>query len=64
MAKKKLTLTSAFQDLEKIVAQLETGEMDLEKATLRYKEGLALIEFLKKRLKKVKNEIKEIKDGD
>lgn len=61
---KRQSLASAFEKLEKIVQKLESGEMDLEEATKLYKEGLALAGFLKKRLKKIKNEIKEIKDRD
>lgn len=61
---KKLSLSSAFDQLEKIAQKLESGEMDLEQAIKLYKEGLKLASFLKKRLAKVGNEIKEIKDTD
>jgi exodeoxyribonuclease VII small subunit len=59
---KKLSLSLAFDKLEKIVQKLEAGEMDLEEAIQLYKEGLTLAGFLRKRLKKVRNEIKEIED--
>lgn len=61
---KKPSLSFAFDKLERIVQKLEGGEMDLEEAIRLYKEGLTLAGFLKKRLKKIRNEIKEIKDID
>lgn len=61
---KKRSLSSAFAELGKIVQELESGEMDLDEAAKLYKEGLTLADFLKKRLKKIRNEIKEIRDPD
>lgn len=60
----KMSLSSAFEELEKIAQKLESGEMDLEEAAKLYKEGLKLAGFLKKRLEKIGNEIKEIKDAN
>lgn len=59
---KKLSTSSAFEELEKIAQQLENGEMDLEKAIKLYKQGLKLAGFLKMRLTKIGNEIREIKE--
>jgi len=61
---KKVSLSSAFEELERIARELESGEMDLEKATKLYKEGLRLASFLKKRLGKIGTKIKEIKNTD
>jgi exodeoxyribonuclease VII small subunit len=63
-SKKKISLSSAFEELEKVAQKLESGEMDLEEATGLYKKGLKLAAFLKKRLVKIENEIKEIKEAE
>lgn len=59
---KELSLSSAFDQLEKITQKLESGEMDLEEAAKLYKKGLKLAGFLKKRLRKLGNEIREVKE--
>lgn len=59
---KKLTLAKAFEELEKITQELESGDVDLEKGVPKFKRGLELARFIKKRLSIVENEIKEIKD--
>ena len=58
---KNLKLNEAFKELEDIVGKFENEEVDLEKAIPRYKRAVELANFLKKRLKKMKNEIEEIK---
>lgn len=61
MTKKKLTLNSAFIELERIVDEFEEGKIDLEKSLDKFKEGLEIAKFLKKRLARIENEIEEIK---
>ena len=56
------TLSEAFQQLEKITAEFESGEVDLEKGIPKFKKGLELARFLKKRLAQIENEIIQIKD--
>lgn len=59
---KKLTMSEAFTSLEEIVAEFEEGSIDLEKSLPKFKQGLELAKFLKKRLKTLENEIIEIQD--
>ncbi len=55
-------LTQAFKQLEKIVAEFESGEVDLEESIPKFKEGLDLAQKLKSRLSEIENQIIEIKD--
>ena len=55
------SLAKAFEELEKIVAEFETGDIDLEKGIPRFKQGLELAAGLKKRLRELENEIEEIR---
>lgn len=57
-----LSMQGAFSELEEIVAEFETGNVDLEKSLPKFKKGLELAKFLKKRLKTLENEIEEIKE--
>jgi exodeoxyribonuclease VII small subunit len=64
MAKpKKQNLTQAFKELETIVSEFENQEVDLEKSIPKFKQGLKLAKYLKKRLSEIENEIEEIKDS-
>ena len=59
---KELSLSSAFEELEKITAEFEKGDVDLEKGIPKFKRGLMLAKFLKEKLSKIENEIEEIKE--
>lgn len=59
---KELSMQGAFSELEEIVAEFETGNVDLEKSLPKFKKGLELAKFLKNRLKTLENEIEEIKE--
>lgn len=59
--KKKPGLSELFAELEKITAEFERGEVDLEKGISKYRRGLQLAKYLKKRLVKIENEIEEVK---
>jgi len=58
-----LTLSKAFDELEKITAEFEGGDIDLEKGVPKFKRGLELAKFLKEKLSKIENEIEEIKSN-
>ncbi len=60
-SKKDNNLDQAFVELEEIVAEFEQGEVDLEKSINKFKKGLKLAKFLKKKLSQMENEIKEVK---
>lgn len=63
MSKKdeKLNLEKAFKELEKITADLQAEDLDLETAIEKFERGLALSEQLKKRLNEIENRIETIK---
>ena len=44
MAKEKMTFEQALENLEKIVAQIESGQIGLEESITRYEEGIRLIQ--------------------
>lgn len=56
-----ISLSKAFEELERITQEFESGEVDLEKGVPKFKRGLELARFLKKKLSKIENEIEEIK---
>lgn len=60
-AQQQVNLTEAFTELEHLVQEFETGDIDLEKGIPKFKKGLALASMLKKRLQEIENEIQEIK---
>lgn len=60
-AHQQVNLTEAFTELEQLVQEFETGDIDLEKGIPKFKKGLALASMLKKRLQEIENEIQEIK---
>ena len=59
----KISLSEAFKELEEITQEFENEEVDLEKGIPKFKRGLQLARYLKKKLSIIENEIKEIK-GD
>jgi exodeoxyribonuclease VII small subunit len=52
----------AFDNLNKIVEQLESGDVDLNDALKQYEEGLKLVQECKKQLETVENKVKVIRD--
>lgn len=48
--KKEQTFESAVKDLEKIVSELESGELDLDKSIEKYTEAMKLIVTCEKKL--------------
>ncbi|WP_337442968.1 exodeoxyribonuclease VII small subunit [Alkalibacillus haloalkaliphilus] len=55
-----LTFEQAMEKLEKIVEQLEQGDVPLEQAIQYYKEGMQLSKVCHEKLKNVENEMTEI----
>lgn len=47
-------------ELEKIMAKLESPDIDIEEATLEYERGIQIARLLKERLAKAENKIKII----
>ncbi len=48
--KKEQTFEDAVKNLEKIVGELESGDLDLDKSITKYTEAMKLIEFCEKKL--------------
>ncbi|MDQ0350979.1 exodeoxyribonuclease VII small subunit [Alkalibacillus filiformis] len=55
-----ITFEQAMEKLEKIVEQLEQGDVPLEQAIQYYKEGMQLSKVCHEKLKNVENEMTEI----
>ncbi len=60
MTTKKKKLAAVFAELEKLVNELETGDLDLETSLKKFRRGLALSAWIKRRLKEVENEIETL----
>ncbi|HUY53232.1 MAG TPA: exodeoxyribonuclease VII small subunit [Candidatus Dormibacteraeota bacterium] len=58
---KKFVYIERRNDLEKILNELQSPDLDLEEAVSKYKEGLSLVEEIEVYLNKTKNMIKELK---
>ena len=61
---KQLNYTQAMERLEKIVAKIENGEMDIDSLTDNLKEAKKLVNFCKEKLTKVEIEVKTILDEE
>ncbi len=59
MATKELTYKQAMQELEAILAEIESEDVDIDKMTGMIKRATELIEFCKTRLTKTKDEIEK-----
>lgn len=58
---KKFNFAKSFEELEKIVQDLETGQVDLDEALKKYEKGLDLASQCQAKLKEVENKVKIIK---
>lgn len=57
MAKNKLTYASAITELETIVGQIESGDIDVDVLTVKVKRASELIKFCKDRLRNTQKEV-------
>lgn len=55
-------LESNFDRLEKIIAELESEEVDIEKSIKKFREGAEILKACQKKLDEVKNQFIEIKE--
>jgi exodeoxyribonuclease VII small subunit len=58
-----LTYEEAYQQLEAIIAQLESGELSLEKSVTLYEQGQMLSAHCQKLLEDAELKIKQIDDN-
>lgn len=60
MSEDKFNFSKGYEELEKIVADFESRELDLEKDLPQFERGLKLANKLQKRLKEIENRVIEI----
>jgi exodeoxyribonuclease VII small subunit len=59
MSKNKLTYTSAMTELESIVQDIESGEIDVDVLNAKVKRASELIKFCKDRLRNTQKEVEK-----
>ncbi len=60
----KLTFEEAMKQLEQIVQELESGDLPLEKAILKYEEGVRLSRFCSEKLDETEKRITILQDQE
>ncbi len=60
MSKSKLTYASAIAGLEKIVKEIESGEVDVDALVERVKKASELIRFCRSRLRETQQEVDRV----
>jgi len=54
---------AALEELEQLVARLESGQMPLDELLSGYQRGAALLAYCRERLDQVENQIRVLDDG-
>jgi exodeoxyribonuclease VII small subunit len=62
MKKKDTSFQTAFQELEMLTKEFESGQLDLETSIQKYEKALELSAVCKAKLKEIENQIIEIKE--
>lgn len=62
--KKEQTFEDAVKSLEKIVGELESGELDLDKSITKYTEAMKLIELCEKKLNSATKTINKLVEAN
>ncbi|HLD26133.1 MAG TPA: exodeoxyribonuclease VII small subunit [Candidatus Andersenbacteria bacterium] len=60
MTAAKFNFREGYAELEKIVAELESREIDLERDLPKFERGIELASLLQKKLKEIENKVVEI----
>lgn len=60
MAEKKIKFQEAMKRLDEIVAQLNSGDLELEEAMVLFEEGLTLTNQCEKQLKEFENRMDQL----
>ena len=60
MSKTPFNFTKSYEELERIVAEFETGNIDLERDLPKFEKGLKIAKECKDRLKELENQVKKI----
>lgn len=61
---KKMKYEEAVAELERVVTQMESGQMDLDAVTEKLKKAQKLIKYCKERLTETDGEIQKILGGE
>ncbi|MDE6151014.1 MAG: exodeoxyribonuclease VII small subunit [Prevotella sp.] len=61
---KEMKYEEAVAELERVVTQMESGQMDLDAVTEKLKKAQKLIKYCKERLTETDGEIQKILDGE
>ena len=61
---KEKTFENSILDLEKIINELESGSLDLDKSITKYTEAMKLIEFCENKLKKAEETVNKLVNAD
>ncbi len=59
-----LRFEAALNELERLVVEMETGQLDLDEALKRYERGIALVQFCRERLAQTEQRILELTSVD
>lgn len=62
--KKEQTFEEAVKNLEKIVGELESGDLDLDKSITKYTEAMKLIELCEKKLNSATKTINKLVEAN
>lgn len=63
MAKKEQTYAEALAEVEKILAQLESNELDVDKMATAVKRAAELLQFCREKLRATDEEIQKVMEG-
>lgn len=63
MKKDKLTYTSAITELEGIVSEIESGEVDVDVLAVKVKRASELIKFCRDNLRDTQKEVNKVLEG-
>ncbi|HIU66872.1 MAG TPA: exodeoxyribonuclease VII small subunit [Candidatus Caccomorpha excrementavium] len=63
MAKKEKTLEAAMEELNQILAKLETDQISLEDSFLLYQEGMKLLKYCNDSIDKVEKKLIVLEEG-
>lgn len=58
----KITYKSAFEELQSILAKIESGEIEIDELSVQIKRANELVTFCKNSLRDIENEIKLIEN--
>lgn len=64
MSTDKKKIEDQFQELEKIVSKVESGDLGLESSLEKLKQGTKIAGGLKSRLKQVQDELNQLKSSN